>query len=268
MESEEEEAVRIEEPLKLREAIDRVSYASSSDKTRTNLTGVFLERDGEDMLAIATDGHRLARTCVKDFPLPLPDCGLLLSATQIAALRKVLHKKQRYCEPMEVEPVGRRAFPVGLTGEVYFVRLRVRGKVLTFPNSGDFPNYKQVIPATKFDQWTESLGPKWKDMVEAAEILGDASEKGMVKLKLTRRDMVLRTERKFKNGKVDGMASVELYSHKEMGDREVLVNAGYFSDALRHVGGGKLWLKDPGKSIQPILLEGPDDLAVVMPVHI
>ena len=261
--------VRIEEPLKLREAIDRVSYASSSDKTRTNLTGVFLERDGEDMLAIATDGHRLARTCVKDFPLPLPEGGLLLSVTQIAALRKVLHKKQRYCEPMEVEQVGRRAFPVGLTGEVDFLRVRVRGKTLTFPNTGDFPNYRQVIPTTKLDQWTESLGAAWKDMAEAVEILGDASEKGMVKLKLTRRDMVLSIKRKLRGVLcLDGMASVELYSHKEMGDREVLVNAGYFSDALRHVGGGKIWLKDPEKSIQPILLEGPDDLAVVMPVRI
>lgn len=256
--------MKIENPLRLRDAIEQVDYARSHDSCRHNLTGIFLEREGEDLLLIATDGHRLAQTRVRDFPLPLPSSGFLLSDTQISALRKVLHKKTRYCYPMEAELVKEPVHARG--GKVSCLRLKVRGKELTLPDAGgvDFPNYRNVIPKANADEWTEELGLLWKDVAEAAEVLGTAHEKGVVTVKLTGEELILETRRELTGGSLTGRAAVKLSGPKE--PREFCVCATYFAEALRHVCGGDLLVKRSG-NYDPIMLRGVSDLAVVMPVR-
>lgn len=58
----------------LRHVIDAVHFAISTEETRYYLNGIHLHRDGEnDLVAVATDGHRLARAPLRlAEPLDLP----------------------------------------------------------------------------------------------------------------------------------------------------------------------------------------------------
>lgn len=257
------EITTIENPLRFRNALERVAYARSRDSSRYNLNGIFLEREGEDLLLTATDGHRLAQTRVRDFPLPLPSGGFLLSGTQVEALRKAIHKKIRYCPPMHVSLTQESVAELGRT--VDCLRLSVRGRDLTLPQDGEFPNYRAVIPKGESKEWTEVLGLDFENVAESAEILGAAHAKNAVTVKLTGEELVLKTHRELKGGSLKGVARTKLKGPEK--PAEFVVNATYFAEALSHVGAGTRLLAPSGDGLSPILLRACEDLAVVMPVR-
>lgn len=118
----------------LAEVIDRTLYAASTDETRYNLNGVFVERAGEDRLRfVATDGHRLAKV-EKGVPQPIPflERGILVP-------RKGMSEIRRLCEESE------EGLQIGL--QEGFLVVRWPSLVLsTRLIDGEFPNYQQVIP--------------------------------------------------------------------------------------------------------------------------
>jgi DNA polymerase-3 subunit beta len=125
--------VRLESAL-LAEVIDRTLYAASTDETRYNLNGVFLERSPEGRLRfVATDGHRLAKVD-KALPQPVPflEKGILVPRKGMAEIRKLCDEADGAAE-------------IGL--QENFLIVRWPGLVLSSRLiDGEFPNYQQVLP--------------------------------------------------------------------------------------------------------------------------
>jgi DNA polymerase-3 subunit beta len=124
--------------------IERTLYAASSDETRYNLNGVYLERIETDGAAaarmVATDGHRLA---LVDRALA---GGLEGLARGVILPRKGLAEVKRLLDEAAGEPEGPDAgFKVAfrensglfLVGETLLVMRLIEGA---------FPDYRQVIP--------------------------------------------------------------------------------------------------------------------------
>jgi DNA polymerase-3 subunit beta len=117
------------------EMIDATLYATSTDETRYNLNGVFIEvLDGKRIRFVATDGHRLA-VIDRSLPKPVPflSKGIIVPRKGVSEIRKL-------CE----EPEG--AVEMGLSEGFLVVRrpsLLLSCRLI----EGEFPNYRPVIPA-------------------------------------------------------------------------------------------------------------------------
>jgi DNA polymerase-3 subunit beta len=111
----------------LREALEAVTHACSSDETRYNLNGVYLEPSGR---AVATDGHRMAVVDFDAGPLPWAE-GIIVPLKAVKALTALLKKADI------ISAVSSAKF-MCVTGDDWFMSIRLI--------EGEFPNYQQVIP--------------------------------------------------------------------------------------------------------------------------
>lgn len=113
--------------------IERTSFAISSDETRYNLGGVFLEQaDGGALRMVATDGHRLSLIERKLSTTVKIDKGVILPRKGLLELKRLLQEDGGPCE-------------LGLTpGSAVFRRDGVL--MIMRLLEGVFPDYRQVIP--------------------------------------------------------------------------------------------------------------------------
>jgi DNA polymerase-3 subunit beta len=118
----------------LREMIDKTLFAVSTDETRFNLSGVYVETaEAGTLRMVATDGHRLAliERAVADARIPR---GVIMSRKGLSEVRKLLE------ETGEAEltlVVAEKDVRIHTPAVSFFMRLI----------EGEFPDYKQVIPS-------------------------------------------------------------------------------------------------------------------------
>ncbi len=120
----------------LNEMIDSTIYAVSTDETRLNLTGVFLEitssKDDKRITMVATDGHRLAlnENTIKEIDFKLHK-GIIIPRKGLLELQRMIEKGKT----------------VGIAVKDNHFIARVDDSVLAMRLiDADFPDYKGVIP--------------------------------------------------------------------------------------------------------------------------
>ena len=127
----------------LSEMIDRTMYAASTDETRYNLNGVYVERITETgkLRMVATDGHRLAYVdrALGDGLASLDAAGVIIPRKGLAELKKLVDEE----DADEIE--------LGFEGNNGLAR---KGSVTLTMRliEGEFPNYRQVIPTERGQQ--------------------------------------------------------------------------------------------------------------------
>jgi DNA polymerase-3 subunit beta len=127
----------------LSEMIERTMYAASTDETRYNLNGVYVERIAETgkLRMVATDGHRLAYVdrALGDGFASLADAGVIIPRKGLAELKKLVDEE----DADEIE--------LGFEGNNGLAR---KGSVTLTMRliEGEFPNYRQVIPTERGQQ--------------------------------------------------------------------------------------------------------------------
>jgi DNA polymerase III subunit beta len=237
----------------LGEMIERTMYAASSDETRYNLNGVYLERidDTGKVRMVATDGHRLAYV---DRALG-PDLegfasGVIIPRKGLAELKRLVDEE----DADEVQLGFEANSGLARKGDVTLVMRLIEG---------EFPNYRQVIPTDS----TQRLTLPTEHLVHALRrvALLSAERSRAVKFELADGRLCLSS-----NNPDLGDAREELdvdYAGEPLG---IAFNARYLMDALAVVGAKEVQLsfKDP---LSPALLTPTDDsdaLAVVMPMRI
>ena len=116
--------------------VERTMYAASTDETRYNLNGVYLEVVGEtnQLRLVATDGHRLAMV-ESEIPGDLTplQSGVIIPRKGLAELKRLLDEDM--VDEIELAFEGNSGLARG--GEVTLVMRLIEG---------EFPNYEQVIP--------------------------------------------------------------------------------------------------------------------------
>jgi len=118
----------------LREMIDKTLFSVSTDETRFNLSGVYLESTEGGIRMVATDGHRLAliERSLKGVKIPR---GVIMPRKGLVEVRKLLEQ----AEEMELTfTVADKDVRVQTPDVSFFMRLV----------EGEFPDYKQVVPGS------------------------------------------------------------------------------------------------------------------------
>jgi DNA polymerase-3 subunit beta len=233
----------------LAEMIDRTLYATSTDETRYNLNGVFMESEDERICFVATDGHRLARVAR---PLRGPAAFL---ASGIIVPRKGVAEIRKLCDETE----GR--VEVGLGDG--FLMLRCPDRLLSCRLiDGEFPNYRQILP---------------KDHVHRLVVSRERLTSAVRRIALVAHER----SRGFRFTLHDGQ--IEIWaSNPDLGEaRETLpidyagerfetgFNARYVLEALGAVASKEVVL-ELGTELSPALIrpaDTPDEIAVIMPMR-
>ncbi len=125
----------------VRSMIERTLYAASSDETRYNLNGVYLERLAENAGAarmVATDGHRLALVDrAIEGGLEGLTRGVILPRKGLQELKRLLDEAAGGDEAGGLEVAFRENSGLFVVGETLLVMRLIEGA---------FPDYRAVIP--------------------------------------------------------------------------------------------------------------------------
>jgi DNA polymerase-3 subunit beta len=239
--------------LLLGQMIERTMYAASTDETRYNLNGVFVEYllDSEKLRMVATDGHRLAYV---DRPLGV---GFQSLGRGVIIPRKGLAELKRLVDEEDVDEVE-----LGFEGNSALVRKR--GVTLSMRLiEGEFPNYRLVIPKPGKHQIVMPSEPLVQALRRVIVIAAERSR--AVKLELGAGTLRLSS-----NNPDLGEAREELDVDYQGEELAVAFNARYLLDALTFLGTKevRLGFQDAVSPAQVAPADDADSLAVVMPMRL
>lgn len=164
-----EEEIYHEIPARLfKEMVKRTSFATDPDSSRFALGGVLLELNGEEVLAVGTDGRRLARMNGK---------GKSVGGHQTTGNTTIV--PTRSLSLME-RSIGDKEEVVHIAARQNDVLLRTsRCTIYSRLVEGRYPNWRQVIPSrTESVMIDLSVGPFF-NVIRQAAIVADQETRGL-----------------------------------------------------------------------------------------
>lgn len=230
----------------LRDGIDSVIYAVSTDMHRQILTGVLFSYDGQTLTLVATDTHRLA---VRKMDQP----GIGSSITAVVPERAL---KAIKALPLGDEDNITIRFGVGRLG-VDAGGSKVVSQLLT----GAYPNWERVVPSEWTRKWTVEADQMIDRVNRAMVVARDSANR--VRFKGDGDQIVIsaRSEER-------GEAKEELPMVPQNGDVEVAFNGQYVLDAVKAIPGPGITVEMTEAS-RPAVFRPTDDesyFCVIMPM--
>lgn len=229
---------------------ERTRFAMSTEESRYSLNGVhFHAASGNELRAVATDGHRLAKVTVS-----LPSSA--------ANLPGVIIPRKTVYEVISL-----------LADTVLDVDIALSDSQISF-NIGDvyltsrlidaqYPEYEAVIPKTNEKALTMHVRP-FREAVARVAIMASEKEKG-IKLKLTENQLELSSASSESGSAIEEM-SVE-YANDDM---EIGFNANYLIEIAHQINSeeAEILLSDTGSPAIIRDLNDTQSLYVLMPMRV
>jgi DNA polymerase-3 subunit beta len=202
----------------LRDLLGRTRHAISKDEHRYYLNSVCLEVEGDRLLAVATDGHRLARVCTEAVPgceaLPTGERALLVPREVVALLHDLAGRWDGERVWIEAGP-ERMAWGFGA--------VRIAARLI----EGKFADWRRVIPEPAACSATLRRGP----LLHALERVRMAGAVG-VHLRCRAGEMEI-------EARCDGVRALATVPAEVVGEwPDRMVNRRYLADLVRQVRGG------------------------------
>jgi DNA polymerase III subunit beta len=229
------------------EALRQVVRAASTDEARPILTGVLLTAENDGLRLVATDSYRLA---VRD----LPGVSVLGADQKVLVPGRALNELQRV---------------LGMGGELV-LRLGERDATFEIGSTrlttrlieGEFPNYRQLIPASHPNTLTVEREPLLEAIRRVKILARDATP---VRLQITSDGLKLTAITQDV-----GNATEELDAAAEGADLTVAFNPDYLAAGVEAVGSDQITLSTID-ALKPAVVRGlgrDDYLYLLMPVRV
>lgn len=238
-------------------AIEAVEFAISTEETRYYLNGIYLHVVEDELLFVATDGHRLGRTRLPAPAFQIGEARDLPSAIVPRAFCSLVRKAGALAGEAEVT-VELGEAKIALTREAGDLRFQHLSKLI----DGTFPDYQRTIPQDRPNVWLIESG----DLAAAAaraSLIGAHSR--ALRLSFAGDELAIDAV-----SPDHGDASETLSAECEAGKGVILgLNARYLGDILTALGKGQVTLRmaSPG---DPVRLAGrsPASDYVLMPMRV
>ena len=237
----------------IREMIDKTAFAMSSDETRFNLNGIYLEQakegDNELLRMVATDGHRLSivdREVKGKWKLPK---GVIIPRKGIHELKRLVDNAEGLIDVS----IDEKHVIASNKGTTLIIRLI----------DGQFPPYKQVLPS----QTKRNIGVDRQTILQVLKrvsILSVDRSRG-VRFSFSPKNLEVSTS----NPDV-GEAREELPINYKGEKFEIGFNARYFIDVLNVLPDEQAQLQ-MGDDTTPCILKSEKDKGfthIVMPMRL
>ncbi len=231
--------------------IAKTGFAASVEETRYNLNGIYLhEKDGENggLMAVATDGHRLAcaRVALPEGAKGMP--GVIIPRKTIGELSKLAGELDGMVN------VALSANQIRFTiGDVDLASRLI---------DGTYPDYEKVIPMAN-DKVLEADASVLADVIERVSVVSEKSRG--IKLAINRGLLQV-----FAASADEGSAEDEMDATYDNEPVEIGFNYRYLLDILAQVKGGTVQMRLTDGVSPVILKDGADDKAlfVLMPMRV
>ncbi|WXU00579.1 MAG: Beta sliding clamp [Catillopecten margaritatus gill symbiont] len=184
--------------LVLKDLIEKTSFSMANQDIRAYLNGLYFEVDKNNIIVVATDGHRLAIGEIKHDNSLMDKKTVILPRKAVLELTKILNKD----ENSEVN--------INLTDN-YFYLTNNNTTIISRLIDGNFPNYSQVIP-TDHENTIVINRQNFLDNLQQASIFVEERTKG-VKLA-------------FKDNQIN------IFSHSERGQAKTKINIDNFNKEI------------------------------------
>ena len=236
----------------LKRLIDKTRFAISTEETRFYLNGIYMhvpENDTGALIAVATDGHRLARV-----RLPLPDGaagmpGIIVPRKTVGEVRKLIDEAEG-------------AVAVALSDGK--IRFEFGDAVLTSKLiDGTFPDYVRVIP-TENDKDLEVDAKLLAEAIDRVSTISSEKSRA-VKLMLDTDRVTLAV-----NSPDSGSATEEVAAGYTSEAMEIGFNARYVLDIMGQVEGDNVKISFADAAAPTLVQDGADETAiyVLMPMRV
>jgi DNA polymerase-3 subunit beta len=241
---------------RLKQLITQVGFAMAQQDVRYFLNGMLLEAEGEDLRAVATDGHRLA-----------------LSSRKIIAVSGInetgdIAPKQAILPRKSVIELGRLLSDEDDNVEIGFGENHVIAKFGDFRLTsklveGQFPDYKKVLPAVTDNSLTGDRD-SMKQGFQRVAILSNEKYRG-VKLSLKEDSLNISA-----NNPEQEEAHEEVAVQYAGVEMEIGFNVNYILDVLNVVGDTSVRISVADASSSALIEseEDPQSVFVVMPMRL
>lgn len=227
---------------------NRARYAISNEETRYYLNGIFLHTDEESILAVSTDGHRLARIQAPR-PAAINDiAGVIIPRKCIGEILKVVDDTDDDVQ-------------IGLSE----TKISFKLGELTYTSKlidGTYPDYVRVIPTG--NQRNVIVDPRaLAETIDRVSMIS-AERTRAVKVNLDRDQLKLSV-----TSPETGLATESLDVDYSGDPFEIGFNARYLLDALQQNKDGliELSMNNPSDPILVIAQNRKEDVSVLMPMR-
>ncbi len=236
----------------LREMLDRTVYAVSTDETRYNLNGIYMEKaeGGKKLRFVATDGHRLALVdrAIEGLGKAWGDRSLIVPRKAIAELRKLLDHHDK------IDLSFQKNHGIAKAGNTLILMQLI---------DGEFPKYDQVIPQHTDKEVILGRAPLLQAIRRVALVSDDRSH--MVRLSLAKGSLTLEAD-----SQGVGEASEEMPAQYGGAELTIGFNGRYLTDALSSLKSSDVKMSFIDE-VNPAILTGVGEegsLSVIMPMRI
>jgi len=236
----------------LKSLIDKTRFAISTEETRFYLNGIYMhvpEADPQALIAVATDGHRLARV-----RLPLPEGaadipGVIIPRKTVNEIRKLLDELD---EPVQISLSESK------------IRFEIPGSVLSSKLiDGTFPDYDRVIPKQN-DKDLEIDAHLFAEAIDRVSTISNEKSRA-VKLVVDTDRVTLSV-----TSPDNGSATEEVAAGYTSETIEIGFNARYVLDIMGQVKGDTVKVSFADASAPTLVQDNTDDTAlyVLMPMRV
>ncbi len=229
------------------EMIGQTIFSVSDDETRYYMNGVFLERKGDNIAMVATDGRRLSyiekavSSTLPEFP------GIIIPPKALGLIKKLAS--------------GQGTMAIAITEKQLFVQFDNQ-KISSNLIEGQFPNYSRVIPESQ----SFSIGLKKDAFQEALKRVSLLAEQKAKRIYITVSDgnLMVNTEESEM-----GMAKEEIPCEYQGPQTTMALNFVFLMDPLRVLAGDRITLEftDPKKAMTLRTDPRKDYFHIVMPMQ-
>ena len=237
----------------LKNLLEKVSFSMANQDVRYYLNGLLLEFHADKIIAVSTDGHRLA---VSEFMTQLDESdsadvlSIIVPRKGILELSRLLDASSDLALFLQISDNHIRIVNDGI---------RFTSKLI----DGKYPDYQAAIPSNSLHR-IELDREKFRDTLSRVAILSNEKFRG-IRLGLKDNTMTLHS-----NNPENESAEEELDINYSGDDFEIGFNVSYLLEAVNHLEGSTIHmdLSTPDSSVLLSSVNDPDTRYIVMPIRL
>jgi len=236
--------------LSLKELIENTAFSMGNQDIRAYLNGLYFEVTKDNIVVVATDGHRLAIGEIKQENELTNKKTVILPRKAVLELTKILNKDENANVDIHLS-------------DNYFYLTSNNITIISRLIDGNFPNYLQVIP-TNYENTVVVNRQNFLDNLQQASIFVDERTKGV---KLTFKDNQINIFSHSERGQAKTKIDIDNFD-KEI---EITFNIHYLISILENITADNINMVIPNRESQSCLLSSIDDNTyqyVVMPMRV
>lgn len=231
-------------PKQLKTALNQVVIAASSDDARPILTGVNFHTSGGRLIAVATDGYRLAE--IKTINTK-NEINLTVPATAIQDLLRVIGEDEEVVVTSDDQQIHFKAGDIELTTRLI---------------EGTYPDYKKLIPKTLATTATLERN-EFANIAKISSLFARETAGSVVLGADDKKNQVIISSIASQYGENTAAADA-----KVKGIGNITLNSRYINDALSTIDANEVFIGFNGK-LDPVIIknsESEDYTHVIMPL--